>query len=366
MAPHDAVALAVARVGESISASAGTVVLALLTLLVRELRHLPRSRHPARDRYRRHARRRSDAAAGVALDSRPSRVLAVEDRRWRAPGELGGARSPSVSLPARPERSRSACWSSVLLLSDRCFYVPAGFGGATAAPSGSDAAAGNAALAKYFPQSSTNPTNLILKLAAPVWQDPAAVVTAQSQLHATGLFTNLPGPLDPAGAPIPPAAYVHLHDTLGDPRLLPPLPAAGSAAAKVPTALYDAYRATARFVSPDGHTIQFEAGPDRRGRRFDRRAQRRPACPRCAHDRPAQHRRHRERRRRRSRSALRRELDLRRRPHTDRPDRHSCDRHPARSCPPQPCGSAVSDCKRAAVLPRGARPGIDSVHQDRR
>ena len=28
----------------------------------------------------------------------------------------------------------------------------------------------------------------------------------------------------------------------------------------MPTALYDAYRATARFVSPDGHTIQFEAG----------------------------------------------------------------------------------------------------------
>ena len=51
-------------------------------------------------------------------------------------------------------------------------YSPAGFGGATDAPGGSDAALGNAALAKYFPQSSSNPTNLIIELAAPVWKDP--------------------------------------------------------------------------------------------------------------------------------------------------------------------------------------------------
>jgi RND superfamily putative drug exporter len=139
-------------------------------------------------------------------------------------------------------------------------YSPAGFGGATAAPNGSDAAAGNAALMKYFPQASSNPTNLILRLAAPVWQDPATVVKAEKELQATGLFNALPGPLDPAGTPISPAVYSRLHAALGNPLLLPALPAPGSPGAKVPTLTYDLYRATARFVSPDGHTIQFEAG----------------------------------------------------------------------------------------------------------
>ena len=140
-------------------------------------------------------------------------------------------------------------------------YTPAGFGGATDAPSGSDAAAGNAALMKYFPEASSNPTNLIFELAAPVWKDPGAVISAAKQLEATGLFNALPGPLDPTGGGAMPAAtYVALHAALGNPKLLPSLPVAGSAAAKIPLAVYDFYRATARFVSPDGRTIQFEAG----------------------------------------------------------------------------------------------------------
>jgi RND superfamily putative drug exporter len=93
-----------------------------------------------------------------------------------------------------------------------------------------------------------------------VWKDPGAVVTAGKQLQATGLFNSLPGPLDPTGAAIPPAVYVSLHQKFGNPKLLPPLPAAGSPGATVPSALYNFYRATARFISPDGHTIQFESG----------------------------------------------------------------------------------------------------------
>ena len=85
-------------------------------------------------------------------------------------------------------------------------------------------------------------------------------LTAANELQATGLFNSLPGPLDPTGSPIAPGIYVSLHAKFGNPKLLPPLPAAGSSAAKVPIALYDFYRATARFVSPDGRTIQFESG----------------------------------------------------------------------------------------------------------
>jgi putative drug exporter of the RND superfamily len=46
-------------------------------------------------------------------------------------------------------------------------YQPGGFGGAITAPAGSDSAAGTALLAKHFPSSSSNPTNLIYKLPQP-------------------------------------------------------------------------------------------------------------------------------------------------------------------------------------------------------
>jgi RND superfamily putative drug exporter len=256
---NDAVARAVARVGESISASAGTVILALLTLLFASFGIYHDLGVPL--------------AIGIAvmlvagITLLPA-LLAILGRAvfWPAkivPGEANESWWGKVAqrVIARPAHTLAA---GVVVFGALAFgsllYSPAGFGGATAAPSGSDAAAGNAALMKYFPQASSNPTNLILRLAAPVWQDPGAVVRAESELQATGLFKTLPGPLDPAGTPIPPALYVSLHAALGNPALLPALPAPGSPAAKVPTLTYDLYRATARFVSPDGHTIQFEAG----------------------------------------------------------------------------------------------------------
>jgi putative drug exporter of the RND superfamily len=259
MAPHDAVSHAVARVGESISASAGTVVLALLTLLFASFGIYHDLGVPL--------------AIGIAvmlvagLTLLPA-LLAILGRAvfWPSKvvaGELqeswwGKVAQRIVARPARTLAIGLVVFGALALGS--LFYAPAGFGGDLAAPGGTDAAAGNAALAKYFPQASSNPTNLILKLATPVWKDPAAVVSAQDQLHASGLFTSLSGPFDPAGAAITPATYARLHAALGDPKFLAPVPPAGSPGARVPAALYDSYRATARFVSSDGHTIQFEAG----------------------------------------------------------------------------------------------------------
>ena len=256
---NDAVARAVARVGESISASAGTVILALLTLLFASFGIYHDLGVPL--------------ATGIAvmlvagITLLPA-LLAILGRAvfWPAkivPGEANKSWWGKVAqrVIARPAHTLAV---GVIVFGALAFgsllYSPAGFGGATAAPNGSDAAAGNAALMKYFPQASSNPTNLILRLAAPVWQDPATVVKAEKELQATGLFNALPGPLDPAGTPISPAVYSRLHAALGNPLLLPALPAPGSPGAKVPTLTYDLYRATARFVSPDGHTIQFEAG----------------------------------------------------------------------------------------------------------
>ena len=80
---------------------------------------------------------------------------------------------------------------------------------------------------------------------------------ATSEMKASSLFTQVSGPLNPAGAVLPPAAHAALHSQLGPARALPPTPPAGS---KVPSAEYQAYRASGNFISSDGRTVQFSVG----------------------------------------------------------------------------------------------------------
>jgi putative drug exporter of the RND superfamily len=136
-------------------------------------------------------------------------------------------------------------------------YVASGFGGNSSAPAGSDSAAGNALLAKHFPQSSANPTSLIFRFSQPVWTDPSVLAKATSQLQASGDFKQVVGPLNPVGPLLPPADYAALHALLGSARSLPATPPPGT---KVPLEGYDIYRATANYVSPDGRTVQFSTG----------------------------------------------------------------------------------------------------------
>ncbi len=136
-------------------------------------------------------------------------------------------------------------------------YVAGGFGGSTSPPGGSDSAAGTTLLARHFPQSSANPTSLIFRFTTPVWNDPAPLAAATSQLRASGLFTQVAGPLNPAGAALTPAQYTALHARLGPAKALPTAPPPGST---VPVTLYQAYRATSNYVSADGRTVQYSTG----------------------------------------------------------------------------------------------------------
>jgi putative drug exporter of the RND superfamily len=145
-------------------------------------------------------------------------------------------------------------------------YQSAGFGGTISAPAGTDSAAGQALLAKYFPASSANPTNLVYKLSTPVWEDPTVIATATTQLQHSPLFTGVTGPLNPVGgAGFTPAEYTALHAALGSgtlPATVPPIPAA-FAGKVTPTqwaGAYQEYRATAQFVDAQGTTIQFQTG----------------------------------------------------------------------------------------------------------
>jgi RND superfamily putative drug exporter len=136
-------------------------------------------------------------------------------------------------------------------------YKGAGFGGNTAAPAGSDSAAGQALLTKYFPQASANPTNLIFRLATPVWDDAGVLGTGMSALTSSPLFTHVTGPLNPVGFTLTPAQYAGLHSALGPAQKLSPTP---PKTGPIPAAAYQLYRATANYVSADGETIQFSVG----------------------------------------------------------------------------------------------------------
>jgi putative drug exporter of the RND superfamily len=253
--PHEAVRRGMVRVGESITASAGTVILALLTLLIASFGLYHDLGVPL--------------AVGVAvmlllgLTLLPA-MLAILGRKAFWPSNVQpGVRKEGVwgrvaaRLVRRPALTLGVGVALFLALAALALgYSNSGFGGATNAPSGSDAAAGNAALAKHFPQTSSNPANLVLAYSQPVWNDPAAIARAQSSLRGSDKFTQLAGPLDPNGTTLTPAQFGQLHTALGPPQRLP---VSEPAALKLPPAVYNAYRSSAQFVSADGRTIQFEA-----------------------------------------------------------------------------------------------------------
>jgi len=257
---HEAVTGALARVGESVTASAGTVILALLTLLfagfglyhdlgvplalgiavmlLAGLTLLPALLAvTARVMF---------PGLGVAGDGRP----AADSR-----GLWGRVAARAVRRPAAVLGIGVLIFAALALAATG--YKTASLNRSTAAPAGSDAAAGNAILATDFPQSSGSPSDLILRYAMPAWEHPQDIAAAAAVLGKSALFTGMATPLDPNGTVVPPATYTALHAALGDPRKLP---LTDPDSAKIPAALYNAYRATAQYVSADGLTVRFAAG----------------------------------------------------------------------------------------------------------
>ena len=255
--PKDAVRSAVTRVGETITFSALTVIAALLSLLVATFQIYSELGIPL--------------AIGIGtvllagLTLLPA-LLAVFGRAafWPSKTRAGTGKAGLwgriatriVRRPAIPLTIGVVVLGALALAVTA--YQPGGFGGSITAPAGTDSAAGTALLTKHFPASAANPTNLVYKLPQPAWNATAEIATATSQLTASGLFTGVTGPLNPAGVTLTAAQYEALHAALGNPAALPAVPAAGHS--DIPLAGYEAYRATAQYVSPDGETIQFETG----------------------------------------------------------------------------------------------------------
>ncbi len=267
---REAIVGSVTKVGESITFSAATVIAAMLTLLLASFSFYADLGGPFA------------IAIGVTLIAALTLLPALLSIRLSL---LAAKRSLFKAMFKRPKllpwniqgSGKAGVWgrvagrivkhpiptlvSGIVVFGGLAFavfgYSAAGFGGNTAPPAGTDSAAGQALLTKYFPQSSANPTTVIYRFDTPVWQNPAPLATAETKLQATGKFTQIAGPLNPGGASLTPAQFTALHAKLGPAKLLPPTPPAGST---VPPGAYAAYRATANFVSPDGRTVLYETG----------------------------------------------------------------------------------------------------------
>ncbi len=135
-------------------------------------------------------------------------------------------------------------------------YYSSGFGGTTSAPAGSDSAKGNAMLAKYFPKTSANPTEIVFTLNRPLWSDSTPAVLAQSKLSSSTVFNHVTGPLDPNGANLSGLLYQKLYQTIGPAADLSPIE---PVSLHVPQAVYQEYRATSDYISSNGQTILFLA-----------------------------------------------------------------------------------------------------------
>jgi RND superfamily putative drug exporter len=124
------------------------------------------------------------------------------------------------------------------------------------APGGSDSAAGSAAIAAHFPTASSNPETLLLRFASSIWDYPESLSVAQSELDSAPDLRSVSGPLDPNGTSLSVDRLAGLHAQLGPAAALPATPPASPS---LPPGEYQAYRATAQFISADGRTVQFYA-----------------------------------------------------------------------------------------------------------
>ncbi len=261
LAPRDAVVQAMARVGESITFSAFTVMAALLSLLLATF-GLYKGIGPG-------------LAVGLAvmllaaLTFLPA-LLAVfgravfwpanlrrpqKNRLW---GRLGGriVRRPVVTLII----------GIVLfgaLAAGVTGYQTTGFSDGSSGSAGSDSAQGSAVITAHFPAANNNPEMLLMKFDQPVWNNLGAVAAAEKELAASPVFSTVGGPFGGGKAALTPAQLTQLHARLGPAAALPPTPparlAAGAALTTQQKQIYQLYRSTAQFISPDGKTVQFYA-----------------------------------------------------------------------------------------------------------
>ncbi|MHB8189375.1 MAG: MMPL family transporter [Ferrimicrobium sp.] len=250
---REAVEYALARVGESITFSAFTVIAAVLSLITATFGFYNGLGFPlAIAVFLMLLAGLTLQPALLAIFGRaafwPSRVRQTQSVRFGLWGRTAGAlvRRPVITLLL------GVVFFGVLAI----FAVgnkPSGFASATTAPAKSDAYYGNAALAKYFPKSTYNPTELVVRFSTPIWSHLADLSTMQSVIEGSPLFKQVNGALNPAGVQLSPSLLASLHARLGPASLVPQVQSTPG----IPPQLYQKYRATANYISVSGKTVLF-------------------------------------------------------------------------------------------------------------
>jgi len=254
---RDAIVLSVARVGETITFSAGILIAALLSLATASFSLYSGLAAPLA------------IAIGLMLIAGLTLLPALlaifgPVAFWPSSVRPGGGRAgwwgPACARIVRRPTATLVAGLVVFgaLAVASAGYLASGFGGAVTAPARSDSALGNALLTEHFPQSAANPTLIVLRLRQPVWAAAADVSAAERQLAADPQFTAVSGPFDANGTALTAAQYAALHASYGPPRAL--TAATGATGAQIPPArlaAYQAYRASGSYVSADGYTISF-------------------------------------------------------------------------------------------------------------
>jgi RND superfamily putative drug exporter len=252
---HEAIELSVARVGETITFSAGVLIAALLSLATATFSLYSGLAAPLA------------IAIGLMLIAGLTLLPALlaicgPVAFWPSSVKPGARQAgwwgPTCSRIVRRPLATLAIGLVVFcaLAVASVGYLAAGFGGAVTGPAGSDSAAGDTLLTRHFPQTAANPTLIVLRLRQPAWTAAASVAAAGRQLAADPVFTSVSGPLNANGTALTAAQYAALYATYGPARALA---ASAAAVPRAKLAAYQAYRASGSYVSADGYTISFAA-----------------------------------------------------------------------------------------------------------
>jgi putative drug exporter of the RND superfamily len=250
--PHTAIEQAGRYVGESITFSAGTVIVALLTLLLASF-GLYSGLGPA-------------LALGVflmllaALTLLPA-LIAVLGRAvfWPRPvrraKEEGTYARLADHVIAHPVVTLACGAAFLVALGVFTFgYTSSGFGGQSTGPDGSQSAKGTNVINAHYPPAVANPTQVLMVWKSSVWKNLTPAYNAENDLAKKSVFASVTGPFDPNGTKLTPSQLSSLYAELGPPGKLP---AAEPAGTPVPADQYELYRAEAQFISPDGKTVQY-------------------------------------------------------------------------------------------------------------
>lgn len=253
---REAIVRALGRVGESITFSAATVIVALLSLLFATFKIYSNLGVPL--------------AIGIGLmllaglTLLPA-LLAVFGRaafwpvkphkhKTRKFGFWGKVSARIVQKPV------IVLVVGVIFFGALASFVPgyksSGFGGGSSAPSGTDSAQGTTLLAKHFPSQAANPTNVLFVFNSSVWQNPGQLILLSELMDSSNQFNHVTGPLSPNGFSLDPNEISLLYKKVGSPWNLPAQQP--SNLSNISPDVYQLYRATSAYVSPNGKTVQFQ------------------------------------------------------------------------------------------------------------